>query len=369
MTKLSARRDTGVAVVFERLLMVIAVSAACLAQPQNPAKQAKTDPVAYLNRALDEMQARALRRSNVDWPRIRAEALSRAKKAAVPADTYDAIRFALASLNDHHSALHLTPALENLEAQRNPHRAAPKAQTNQAPSSPYASRSVPEGRIEKLDGKLFALAIVPKCAPENARQFVDYESKLQRTIAELDRSKPTAWVVDLRGNGGNNLWPMLAGVGPLLGEGDHLGEFLTTHGNSIWKYRDGVATEIVNGSERPYPAVEGTPYKVAGTPTVAVLIDGGTAIAGEAIAIAFRGRPQTRFFGEYTAGLSTVSETVALPDGASMLLTIGIQADRAGKEYLDGLGPDEVIPGSDRILSDGQDEVLQGALWWLSHLP
>jgi hypothetical protein len=25
--------------------------------------------------------------------------------------------------------------------------------------------------------------------------------------------------VDLRGNGGGNMWPMLAGVGPVLGEG------------------------------------------------------------------------------------------------------------------------------------------------------
>ena len=27
------------------------------------------------------------------------------------------------------------------------------------------------------------------------------------------------WIVDLRGNYGGNIWPMIAGVGPVLGEG------------------------------------------------------------------------------------------------------------------------------------------------------
>jgi len=367
MNKFSARRDPGCAGLFWRCLAALALSAVCLAQSpkiNNP----KTDPAAYLDRALDEMQARALKRSNVDWPRVRAEAVARAKNAAVPVDTYDAIRFALASLHDHHSALRLTPALQALEAQRNPHRVVPKPQSDQPPFSPYATRSIPEGRIEKTDGKIFALVVVPKCAPQNERQFVEYATKLQRIIAELDRSHPTAWVVDLRGNASSNLFPMLAGVGPLLGEGDNLGEFITTRSRSIWKYRDGVASEIANGSEKPYPAVEGKPYKMAGTPTVAVLIDGGTAHAGEAVAIAFRARPQTRFFGEFTAALSTVSESVALPDGAYLSLTVGIQADRNGKEYLDGLGPDELIPNADQAHSDEQDQPLQGALWWLSHL-
>jgi C-terminal processing protease CtpA/Prc len=162
------------------------------------------------------------------------------------------------------------------------------------------------------------------------------------------------------------MWPMLAGIGPVLGEGDHLGEFFTLDSHSTWKYRNDVAAEIEDGKEEPYPAVAGVPYKLAGTPKVAVLIDRGTGSSGEAIAIAFRGRSETRFFGEHTQGASTSNDVVELSDGATMWLTIGVDADRTGKQYMEGFDPDDVIRLGDKVLPDDQDPVLQGALRWLS---
>src|SRR5437764_474541 len=89
-------------------------SATCVAQP-TAADPTKSDPIAYLNRALDVMQARSLRREHIDWPRLRKETLDRAANAEIIVDTYDAIRFALASLGDHHSSLRPTPAQADLE--------------------------------------------------------------------------------------------------------------------------------------------------------------------------------------------------------------------------------------------------------------
>jgi carboxyl-terminal processing protease len=327
----------------------------------------KSDPIAYLNRALDEMQARSLRRDHIDWPRLRKEALARAARAKITVDTYAAIRFALASLDDHHSSFHPTPALEDLEAKRKVlGQPAPGPAPQPGPSSPFTGRYEPEGRLAVFGGKPFALVVVTKCITENDRQFIAYETKLQRIVADLDKSHPAGWIVDLRGNVGGNMWPMLAGIGPLLGEGDHLGEFFTLDSHSTWKYRDGVAAEIEDGKESPYPAVAGAPYKLAGTPKVAVLIDRRTGSSGEAIAIAFRGRPETRFFGDHTEGVSTANNVVKLSDGASMWLTIGVDADRTGKQYMEGFDPDEVIHLGDKILPDDQDPVLQGALRWLS---
>ena len=41
-------------------------------------------------------------------------------------------------------------------------------------------------------------------------QFVEFETKIQRIIAELDKSHPLGWIVDIRGNvGGNMVGPML----------------------------------------------------------------------------------------------------------------------------------------------------------------
>ena len=351
------------------IVVLLSVCATCLAQSRTT-ETTKSDPIAYLSHALDEMQAHALRRGTVDWPRVRAEAFARTAHAETTVDTYDAIRLALASLGDHHSSLHLTTSLENLELERkaqHPSGQGPNAQ--QMSFTAFVGRYEPEGRLEALGDKTFALIVVTKCLPENDRQFVAYETKLQRIVSDLDHSHPAGWVVDLRGNVGGNMWPMLAGIGPVLGEGDDLGEFFNVDGHSVWRYRDGVAAEVESGKDSPYPPVEGTPYKLAGSPNAAVLIDRSTGSSGEAIAIAFRGRPHTRFFGEHTMGASTVNQTFVLSDGASLWLTIGVQADRSGHQYIDGLSPDEVIQSDDKMLPDGQDPVLQEALRWLSRAP
>jgi hypothetical protein len=320
-----------------------------------------------LNRAIDAMRARSLRRDHIDWPRLRKETLARAAHAEVTVDTYDAIRFALASLDDHHSSFHPTPALEELEPKRKVLRKPePEPAPQPQPSSPFTGRYEPEGRLATFGAKTFALVVVSKCFPETDRQFIAYETKLQRIVADLDKSHPAGWIVDLRGNVGGNMWAMLAGIGPLLGEGDHLGEFFTLDSHSTWKYRNGVAAESEDGKENPYPAVAGAPYKLVGEPKVAVLTDRRTGSSGEAIAIAFRGREETRFFGEHTEGVSTANDVVKLSDGASMWLTIGVDADRTGKQYMEGLEPDEVSRLGDAILPDEQDPVLRGAFRWLS---
>ena len=62
-----------------------------------------------------------------------------------------------------------------------------------------------------------------------------------------------------------------------------------------------------------------------------------------------------------------MNQTIALSDGASMWLTIGIQADRNGKQYIDGLAPDEAFPAATESMQTSSDPVVQAALDWLSH--
>jgi carboxyl-terminal processing protease len=329
----------------------------------------KTDPAAYLNQALDEMQKRALRRNAVDWDSLRAQAHNKAANAKLTVDSYDAIRFALASLGDHHSSFHPTPALEQLEAERKGHPV-PDDNTPQVPMSPFVGRYEPDGKIFAVAGKRYALLVVPKCFPDNDKQFVAFETKIQQLIALLDSARPEGWIVDLRGNVGGNMWPMIGGLGPILGESDNLGEFFATSGHSVWTYRDGVASEVEDtGKQAAYPRVDGTPYKMKDSPAVAVLIDNWTGSSGEAVAIALRGRPRTRFFGEHTQGVSTENEVFKLSDGASMWLTIGVDADRTGKQYLDGLDSDETVKGPNPPVSPENDPVVMHAVKWLDRNP
>ena len=56
-------------------------------------------------------------------------------------------------------------------------------------------------------------------APLAGTAATDYAKTLQDSIRARDRVGLIGWIVDLRGNSGGNMWPMLAGVGPVLGEG------------------------------------------------------------------------------------------------------------------------------------------------------
>ena len=122
-----------------------------------------------------------------------------------------------------------------------------------------------------------------------------------------DKAALIGWMIDVRGNGGGNMWPMIAGVGPVLGEGV-AGYFIDPVGvETAWEYRDGAAWEGGVANQRV-----AAPYRLRrDRPRVAVLTDNGIASSGEAVVISFRGRPDTRSFGDHTCGLSTRQRAVS----------------------------------------------------------
>jgi Peptidase family S41 len=80
---------------------------------------------------------------------------------------------------------------------------------------------LPTGRqIARRIGALELPAIVG-----STEQVQGYAASAQHMIRELDELGIDGWIVDLRRNTGGNMWPMLAGAGPILGEGE-LGAFV-----------------------------------------------------------------------------------------------------------------------------------------------
>jgi carboxyl-terminal processing protease len=321
----------------------------------------------YLDYALDLMEKNALHSERIDWVSLRRDALERARDAEVPADTYDTIRWTLKRVNKH-SFLQLSPEQEKQEAERKSHTEAgakPASATNFPLASIFESRDKIEGRMLEFSGRKDSYLVVPHFAPRDTADGVKFETDLQHAIAKLDGEHPAGWIIDLRGNDGGNMWPMLAGVGPLLGAG-LCGAFHNSDGKNMhWFYHDGEAG--YEGSENwNYPKVSDPLKRTWENPRIAVLIDGGTASSGEAIAIAFRGRPNTRFFGEHTMGASTNNTGFQLPDGANMVLTIGVDVDREGKEFEDGLDPDVVVASPKEMVAPEQDQAVKAAEQWLA---
>jgi C-terminal processing protease CtpA/Prc len=191
-----------------------------------------------------------------------------------------------------------------------------------------------------------------------------FATRLQELIRAIDQPPACGWIVDLRQDEGGNLWPMLAGVGPLLGEGE-VGAFVTSGQRVPWVYRDGgayVGTQVVT--------VVNNPYRRADPPPVAVLTAAQTASSGELLVVAFRGRPSTRSFGSPTRGVPTSNEPKVLADGAVLLLTTTASADRTGATYEDTIQPDQRVAGVTLTRGDeATDPTVQAAAMWLRAQP
>jgi C-terminal processing protease CtpA/Prc len=192
---------------------------------------------------------------------------------------------------------------------------------------------LPEARV--VDGT--GVLVLPACHSDRRCRRA-YVAAGGRALVLLPPVQ--GWVVDLRGNGGGAMWPMLAVAAPLLQGDGVIGAFIDRDGGRIpWWLRHG----LVGTGWWPQARSSG-PSELRGP--AAVLTDGGTASSGEAVAVAFRGLTRVRSYGAATHGFSTANESFPLPDGARLLITGAQFADRTGTVYEGPLRPDtEVVEG------------------------
>jgi len=131
------------------------------------------------------------------------------------------------------------------------------------------------------------------------------------------------WIIDLRGNTGGTMYPMLSGMTPLLPNGTAM-TFRTRTGadTPVTIYEDGA------GIGRTAISV-GVVTKIADQP-VAVLQDAEMASSGEVVLASFRGLDNIRSFGTNSAGYTSANSARPLFDGALLVLTESLYVDRNG---------------------------------------
>ncbi|HET9370685.1 MAG TPA: S41 family peptidase [Vicinamibacterales bacterium] len=264
---------------------------------------------AVLDAAIDLVKTKALKRDALDWATLGPELRALAGGAERSAEVYPAIRYLLAALGDRHSFL------------------MPPAQTT---AFRTGGAQNPRPEVRTLTGGIGYIN-VPAYGGADRAAADSYTTFVHESIATTMPTAGCGWIVDLRANGGGNMWPMLAGLKPFLGD-EPLGTFVGAGGvaGPAWKAGQG------GGIEPP------ARLSALTQAWVAVLTGPRTASSGEAVAIAFRGRPRARSFGQPTAGLSSANETLPLPDGAMIALTTAIDADRTGRQYGEKVDPDEL---------------------------
>ncbi len=199
---------------------------------------------------------------------------------------------------------------------------------------------------------------VPGCNMQDPDDQKKFATELQNIIQSLDESNPKGWVIDLRNNFGGNSYVMLAGLGPILGEGIN-SQFYTADKSMIpcW-YEDGVAGV---GTDKRFPVCTvNHPYLIQnpGSP-IATLIGNGTCSAGEQAAIALSSL--SKLYGEETWGNTTGNATVPIVKGDTRVVAIAssIMADRTGKLFGRKISPDIEFPAPEIHESPADDPLVK----------
>lgn len=272
----------------------------------------------FLIELLTIMERNSINRNAIDWPTLRNNVIARAGNSQTIQAAEPALLLALEGLGDNHSFI-LTSYQKTLYS-------------GSANCTGGATTVVPTSDV--------GYVLVPPFSG-TASEADLLARNLQSSIRNQDHVNVKGWIVDLRGNTGGNMWPMLAGIGPVLGDG-LAGHFIDA--NNIpqpFGYFNG--SSLLNQT-----AVISVPNAYAllkSNSKVAVLVDNGTASSGEAIAIAFVGRANTRFFGAPTCGLSTGNQGFSLSDGSTLILSVSIMADRNKNKFGGRINPDEAQTG------------------------
>ena len=169
-----------------------------------------------------------------------------------------------------------------------------------------------------------------------------YIDAAHAAVGRVATARTCGWVVDLRRNTGGSLPPMLVAAGPVLGNGRAVG-YRGRDGATAWfGYQDGAFT----AGGRPDRSLAASRPTRLPRPPVAVLTSRLTGSSGEGVAVAFRGRPGARSFGEPTAGVPTGNTQHRLADDAELYLTEGIGIDRTGRSYQARIRPDQPVASS-----------------------
>lgn len=275
---------------------------------ESPAEQDRAAK-AYLSEVLSVMRENAVTKYEVDWGVLETEVNQLAANATSISETYPAITRALQLIDTNHSFLN--------------------SPSGTLITYPSTIRCVQDLDITQPNTQGIGYIRVDALNSSDNEVEQAFATNIQALIAQRDSPDITAWVVDLRNNLGGNMWPMIAGLGPLF-EGSTLGHFIDPDENiTPWGYENGRAflgESTITSVDEPYTLLNPLPK-------IAVLSSRRVASSGEATLIAFKKQVNVRVFGTDSCGLSTGNSAFEFSDGSVMLLTTVIIADREQEKY------------------------------------
>lgn len=228
--------------------------------------------------------------------------------------------------------MHLTQALESLDQTDSYEETYPIIEdalemaggkhsfllTEQNEEAYFAQNELP---TVKRQGKIGYIQL-----PSLANGFENGKDYAETVLTFLEQNQSIAGIViDLRGNGGGDMGPMITAISPLIPDGEIMYFKKGEHKQPV-VLEDGRVTGGGTSVETEVP-----PFKI--DVPIVVLADEGTGSSGEAVLLSLMELENVKTFGKPTAGYATANAAYQLYDGATMVLTVSTMQTLGGQIF------------------------------------
>jgi len=303
------------------------------------------------------IKSKSVYRKTVDWNRVDQAFQNKVDSAKNQEDTLKAFVFVFKQLHDVHSAIYY-------KNQYFGHYKGVDQQTAEK-IKPLLDRSTAQAGKMKAAflANHFGYILIPTIQAFG-EQINSYAQAIGDSLCKLHSSHTKGYIIDLRLNGGGNLYPMLAGLSAFLGNSQVGGE-VDESGRMVrtWQTKNG---NFYQGDYQQTNVKAYCKLDLSRMPVV-VLLSSVTRSSGQATAVAFKGRSKTYFIGESTAeGYTTSNNYIQLRSDLALNLATEYIADRKGNVYKVLVRPDLELKGKDNFDQLMQDAKVKAAFDWLN---
>lgn len=301
------------------------------------------------------IKTRSLHRDQADWVRVDQQFHTSVDSATSFASALEAFRHVFKALDDVHSAIYYGG------------RGIGYFRSSSSPRDISALIDLSRKRAGKPIGQLLdgnvGYVFVPSYGTHGQESIDKAAQQLRDVVCDLAASATGGWIIDLRLNEGGNVYPMLSGLGDLLGDG-LVARSVSATGvpNMSWSIQDGVL--FLN--EYRTTTVNRRCPEARKAERIAVLIGPATLSSGQLTAVAFSGWKRARLFGEPTAdGYATSNQWYQITPTLGLNLSESYFADREGTIHKGIVLPNESISGVWEFETLEKDAFIQQALVWI----
>jgi len=312
----------------------------------------KSETELTLEKIIEHVENSSLYRKNVDWDALKKEIYVLAKDADSISQLKPALDLMFEKLNDTHGRVfYNNQFLSYYSGEKKEHR----KNIDWDVYSEIQSAQVYEFKSQIINDSVGYVRIVGLPMGDNQKMSND----IQNAVCKLVEQGAKRWIIDLRFNGGGNMFPMVEGLANIIGDGIVGGtEGVTEDESSVWK--------IKNGNffyDEQNVAIE-KKCKTSKIQKIAVLTSIYTASSGEALAVILKNRPKTKFFGTKTMGMVTATDYKQIDSLTTMMISVSYYKDRKSNVYNKFVDVDEIVEFEPKTAINN-DKGIHKAIKWL----